>query len=83
VGGSRLHSRVTLVPFGAWHSRATGDLVATGGDDETIRLWRAGSGALLRTLRSDRGYQRLDSTRMTGITHAQRTAMLALGAFER
>ena len=38
--------------------------------------------ARLRTLRSDRHYQRLDITGLTGVTEAQRAALLALGAIE-
>jgi hypothetical protein len=37
----------------------------------------------LRTLRGDRRYERLDITGLTGVTEAQRQAMLALGAVER
>jgi hypothetical protein len=34
------------------------------------------------TLRSERRYERLDITGLTGITEAQRRALLALGAVE-
>jgi len=47
-----------------------------------VRLWDAGSGACLHALRSDRHYQRMDITGMTGVTQAQRAALLALGAVE-
>jgi hypothetical protein len=36
----------------------------------------------LRTLRSDRHYQRLDITGLTGITEAQHAALVQLGAFD-
>ena len=60
-----------------------GQVVASGSLDGTVRLWEASSGACLRTLRADRRYERLDITGLTGVTAAQRAALLALGAVER
>jgi WD40 repeat protein len=59
---------------------ADGQLLSSGGFDGTIRLWEASTGRWLRTLRAERRYQHLDITGLTGITAAQRTALLALGA---
>jgi predicted ATPase/Tfp pilus assembly protein PilF len=79
--------RATLMGhFGAvWSVVLSGDgqLLVSGGDDGTIRLWETRSGACLRTLRSDRRYERLDITGLTGVTEAQRAALLALGAVEQ
>jgi WD40 repeat protein/transcriptional regulator with XRE-family HTH domain len=59
-----------------------GRLVASGGYDGTLRLWEAQGGACLRVLRPERHYERMDITGLTGITNAQRQALLALGAIE-
>src|SRR4029079_1757378 len=56
-----------------------GQLLASGGDDGIVRIWDTRSGACLQTLRSDRHYQRLDITGLTGVTDAQRAAILGLG----
>ena len=57
-------------------------LLASGGFDGTVRLWDAATGTWLRTGRVDRRYERLDITGLAGITGAQRTALLALGAID-
>jgi len=57
-----------------------GTTLASYGDDGAITLWDLESGAHRQTLRRDRPYERLDITGLTGITDAQRTSLLALGA---
>ena len=58
-----------------------GQIVASGSHDGTVRIWDA-VGAQLHTLRPDRRYERMDITGLTGVTPAQRQALLALGAVE-
>ncbi len=52
------------------------------GLDGTVRLWdiASGDGTLLRIMRPDRPYERMDITALTGISDVQRKALMALGA---
>jgi WD40 repeat protein len=45
-------------------------MLASGGVDGTVRVWNPSDGALQRTLRGDRRYERLDITGLTGVTEA-------------
>jgi WD40 repeat protein len=59
-----------------------GHLAVSGGVDGIVRVWDASRACLLRTLRADRRYERMRISRLTGITDAQRGALLALGAID-
>ena len=62
---------------------AEGHLLASGGWDGIVQVWEAPTGAHVRTLQAERCYERLDITGLTGITEAQRNALVALGAVDR
>jgi WD40 repeat protein/DNA-binding XRE family transcriptional regulator len=57
-----------------------GTMLASSGEDGVIHLWHTEHAILIRTLRIDRPYERMDIRGLTGITEAQRAALLALGA---
>jgi WD40 repeat protein len=62
---------------------ADGYFAVSSGLDGTVRLWdTTGSGIELRLMRPDRPYERMDITGASGITDAQRRALLALGAVD-
>ena len=59
-----------------------GRMLASCGDDSTIKVWDLENGEHLRTLRRDRPYERLDITGIRGLTEAQKATLCALGAIE-
>ena len=57
-------------------------LLASGTDKGTILLWEWHTGECLMTLRSDRPYERMNISGVTGITEAQKASLKILGAIE-
>ena len=62
---------------------ANAEQIASGSLDGTVRLWDVASGVCLRELRSDRSYERMDITGLTGVSPANQAALIALGAVAR
>ncbi|WP_299414461.1 NB-ARC domain-containing protein [Acaryochloris sp. IP29b_bin.148] len=56
-----------------------GDRVLSGSQDQTIRVWDVKTGTCLQVL-SDRLYEGMDITEVRGLTTAQRTTLIRLGA---
>ncbi|WP_017316505.1 WD40 domain-containing protein [Mastigocladopsis repens] len=59
-----------------------GETLASGSEDGTIKLWDVKTGECLKTLRSERPYEGMDITGVTGLTEAEKATLKALGAVE-
>jgi hypothetical protein len=57
-----------------------GRTLASGSRDETIKLWDVKTGECLKTLRSERPYEGMNITGVTGLTEAEKATLKALGA---
>ncbi|MEO8607944.1 MAG: NB-ARC domain-containing protein [Chloroflexota bacterium] len=59
-----------------------GSQLASCGDDGAIMIWDIEHGSLIRTLRRDRPYERLNITGIRGLTDVQKQTLYTLGAVE-
>lgn len=57
-----------------------GKSIASGSQDETIKLWDFETGKCLDTLRSEKLCEQMNITGATGLTIAQQAVLIALGA---
>ena len=57
-----------------------GRILASGSGDQTIRLWDVETGACLQTIRLPGPYEGMNIADVTGVTPAQKSALMALGA---
>ena len=79
-----------LHPGGGWHGANEHRLLVTAGHDETIKLWEVSADrqqrqvrrVCLATLRAPGPYAGMNITGVTGISEAQKAALMALGAVE-
>ncbi|BAY42529.1 WD-40 repeat-containing protein [Scytonema sp. HK-05] len=59
-----------------------GQIIASGSEDQTIKLWNVKTGECLTTLRAPRRYEDMDITGVTGLTEAQKSTLITLGAVD-
>ncbi|MBD3886861.1 hypothetical protein IFO70_35085 [Phormidium tenue FACHB-886] len=58
------------------------NVLISGSADATMKLWDSQTGKCLETLRSNRPYEGMNITGVSGITEAQKATLKALGAIE-
>ncbi len=81
-GGPWRPCRATPAWSGAWRCRRTGSWWPAAATTGRCELWEASAAPVCARCEPERRYERLDITGLTGVTEAQRTALLALGAVE-
>lgn len=59
-----------------------GNTVASASDDGTVRLWSIKDNKCIRTLRPDRFYEGMNITGIVGLTEAQKSMLMNMGAIE-
>ena len=57
-------------------------MLASGSQDQTVRLWNVDTGECLKVLRAKRLYEGMNITGATGLTEAQKVTLKAIGAVE-
>ncbi|HAC63730.1 MAG TPA: hypothetical protein DCF68_09370, partial [Cyanothece sp. UBA12306] len=70
-------NRVRSVAF-----RPDGKLLASGSDDQTIKLWDLKTSMPGTTFRAPRPYEGMKITGIKGLTQSQKSVLIALGAIE-
>ncbi|MEG4863416.1 MULTISPECIES: NACHT domain-containing protein [unclassified Microcoleus] len=70
-------SRINSVAFSS-----NGKIIAACSRDGTIRLWDIETGECLKILKSDRPYENMNITGVTGLTEVEKATLKALGAVE-
>lgn len=66
-----------------WSVAQQGLWIASSSADETIKVWQAQTYECLHTLRAERPYEGMNITGVTGISEAQKSALVLLGAVEK
>ncbi|WP_341524707.1 NB-ARC domain-containing protein [Nostoc sp. UHCC 0302] len=75
-----LHRHSSGLCFVCFNS--VGNILANTSQDEVIKLWDVETGECMKTLKVDRLCEGMNIRGVTGLTAAQRSALLALGAVE-
>lgn len=69
-------------PIWSVSGSADGRLISSGSHDQAIRIWDMTTGECLQVLSTDKPYDGMNITGVTGITPAQRSTLKTLGAID-